>query len=114
MLSVIAQRPLLAGLLAAGSPAVFTLRSFEYARAIEDLHERNFLKPAIFARIDPIIIILENLAVAASIGNIAELCYRLGGRVVTAVFTGCEFFFTSGPSLVWLSMDLEHLRFTLE
>ncbi|KAF2174724.1 hypothetical protein K469DRAFT_704846 [Zopfia rhizophila CBS 207.26] len=93
MLSVIAGRPLLAGLLAAGSPAVFALRSFEYARTIEDLHERNFLKPAFFIRLDPVIVILEYLAAAASIGNIVELCYRLGGQVLTAIFTDDQYHF---------------------
>jgi hypothetical protein len=84
MLSVIARRLLLAGFLAAGSPAVFALRSFEYARTIEDLHERNFSKPAFFIRLNPIIVVLEYLAATASIGNIAELCYRLGGQVISA------------------------------
>jgi hypothetical protein len=100
MLSVIVRRPLLAGLLAAGSPAVFTVRSFEYARTIEDLHQRNFLKPEIFTHLDPIIIILEYLAVAASIANLAELCYRLGGRVITALFAGSQYYFSFGHSLV--------------
>ncbi|KAH9203793.1 hypothetical protein DL95DRAFT_320704, partial [Leptodontidium sp. 2 PMI_412] len=66
---------------------------FEYARTVKDLHKRNFSKPAFFIRLDPIIIVLEYLAAAASIGNIAELCYRLGGQVISATFTGSEYTF---------------------
>ncbi|KAF1810847.1 hypothetical protein P152DRAFT_460138 [Eremomyces bilateralis CBS 781.70] len=90
MLSVFAKRPLLSALLAAGSPAVFPLRSFEYTRTIEDLLERDFQKPAIFNDLDPVILVLEYLLAAASVGNIGELCYRLGGRVLSAIFTGDE------------------------
>jgi hypothetical protein len=93
MLSVIARRPFLAGVLAAGSPAVFALRSFEYVRAIEDLHELNFSKPAFFIRLDPIILVLEYLLAAASVGNIVELCYRLEGHVITATFTDKRYTF---------------------
>lgn len=94
MLSVIARRRLLlAGVLAAGSPAVFPLRSFEYVRAIEDLRERRFSKPAFFIRLDPIIVVLEYLLAAASVGNIGELCYRLGGQVITATLAGREYMF---------------------
>lgn len=93
MLSVIARKSLLAGFLAAGSPAVFAFRSFEYARTIEELHERNFSKPALFIRLDPIIVVLEYLAAAVSIGNIVELCYRLGGHVLTTIFVGREYTF---------------------
>jgi hypothetical protein len=91
LLSVIAKRPLLAGLLAAGSPAIFTLRSLEYTRTIKNLQEHNFPEPEFFTRLDPIIIVLEYLAAIASMGNIAELCYRLGGHVLTAIFTGGKY-----------------------
>lgn len=114
MLSVIAQRSLLAGFLAAGSPAVFALRSFEYVRNIEELRERNFSKPKFFIHLHPIIVVLEYLAAAASAGNIAELCYRLGGQAITATLTSKEYTFSFGPSLVSSFMGLEPLRFIIE
>lgn len=85
ILSVIGQRSLLAGLLAAASPAVFASRSFEYVRSLEDLHKHNFPKPAFFTRLDPLILVLEYLLAAASLGNIVELCYRLGAQALTIV-----------------------------
>jgi hypothetical protein len=90
MLFIIAKRPILATLLAAGSPAVFPVRSFEYRRTIEDLLERDFRKPKISTNLDRFILVLEYLLAAASVVNIGELCYQLGGRVLNAIFPGQE------------------------
>ena len=93
ILSIVARRPVLAGLLAAGSPGVFVVRSLEYVSTLKDLHKRNFSKPAFFIRLEPVIIVLEYLLAAASVGNIVELCYRLGGSVLTTTDTGFKFNF---------------------
>jgi hypothetical protein len=69
-------------LLAAGSPAVFVYRSFEYTRAIGDLHERHMERPTFWLRADTAIMLLEFIIAAASIANVAEFAWQLAAEAI--------------------------------
>jgi hypothetical protein len=84
MLFVIARRPVLAVLLAAGSPAVFATRSFEVTdplRLLKDRESRSRL-PNLSSRIEITVMITEYVFALAAIANIITLGYELGVQVV--------------------------------
>jgi hypothetical protein len=83
-IAIVAGRPLLALLLAAGSPAVSVIPSVDHVKDVKEIHERRIHYPGFFKRFNPVIVGLEYVLALVSIANVAELSYRLG---VQAVFT---------------------------
>ena len=83
-IAIVAGRPLLALLLAAGSPAVSIISSVDYFKDVKEIHERRTRHPGILQRFNPVIVGLEYVLALVSIANVAELSYRLGTQ---AVFT---------------------------
>ena len=83
LLFIIARRPLLALCLAAGSPAVFPIRSFDYRDPIGALKEREgrLHPPKIPSGGDAVVMIVEYVVVFAAIANVAMLSYQLGIQV---------------------------------
>jgi hypothetical protein len=84
LLFVIGRRPFLALCIAAGSPAVFPMRSFDNKDPIGLLKDREGrLRPPPLNQIRaPIVMALEYLVVIAAIANIATLGKELGVQVV--------------------------------
>jgi hypothetical protein len=84
LLFVIGRRPFLALCIAAGSPAVFPMRSFDNKDPIGLLkdHEGRLRSPPLSYARAPIIVALEYLVVIAAIANIATLSKELGVQVV--------------------------------
>ncbi|KAK5992081.1 hypothetical protein PT974_05478 [Cladobotryum mycophilum] len=84
LLSVIGKRPFLALCLSVGSPAVQQLRLFQYSKLTEVLDDRNGRFPSAFFSLhtEVIILVIEYLAVFASIANVASLGYQLGFNTV--------------------------------
>jgi hypothetical protein len=96
LLFVIGRRPFLALCIAAGSPAVFAMRSFDYKDPIGLLKDREGRlrpPPLNYARV-PIVVALEYLVVIAAIANIVTLSNELGVQVV------CSF----APQLTYLAL----------
>jgi hypothetical protein len=94
LLFVIGRRPFLALCIAAGSPAVFPMRAFEYKDPIGLLKDREGrIRPPPFNLVRaPIVMALEYLVVIAAVANIATLSKELGVQVV------CSF----APQLTYL------------
>lgn len=92
LLSLVARRPLLAFLLAAGSPAVLPLRAFQYYDPSELLQPRNqgaagFEFPT-YGRLGRITVTLIEYALAiASIANVGGTAHRLGIQTVNSIGT---------------------------
>lgn len=91
MLAIVAQRPLLALLLAAGSPAVLDVRSFGYITAVEDLNDRRMHRPIFIRAAVETVTTLEYLLAVASIANLGELAYRLGSQVILTIAPNAEY-----------------------
>jgi len=84
MLFDLSRRPLLAVLLAAGSPAVFPLRSFEHRDPLAILREREgrIRPPLLPGYVEAIIMVLEYLFALAAISNVVSISWELGRRVI--------------------------------
>ena len=84
LLSVVGRRPLLAILIAAGSPAVFPMRAFENNDPIGLLKDRQGRKPPphLSARGVVAEMIFEYLIVIAAVANIATVSRDLGYQIV--------------------------------
>jgi len=84
MLFDLSRRPLLAILLAAGSPAVFPLRSFEHRDPLAILREREGrLRPPILpSYIEWLIMIFEYVLALAAISNVVSISWELGRRAI--------------------------------
>jgi len=84
MLFDLSRRPFLAVLLAAGSPAVFPLRSFEHRDPLAILRERDgrLRPPVLPGYIEGIIMALEYLFALAAIANVVSISWELGRRVI--------------------------------
>ncbi|KAH8588812.1 hypothetical protein B0O99DRAFT_554606 [Bisporella sp. PMI_857] len=84
MLSVISRRPLLALLLATGSPAVFPRRSFEHRDPIGILREREgrLHPPVLSGFTRALIMVIEYFFTLAAIANVVTISWELGRQVI--------------------------------
>ncbi|KAH8648505.1 hypothetical protein BX600DRAFT_442794 [Xylariales sp. PMI_506] len=91
LLAVVGRRPLLALALAAGSPAVFSIRSFEYIKSIEELQEHYMHRPGFLRRLDPAMSVVELALALLSVANIGELAWQLGATVIFTALPDKEY-----------------------
>lgn len=86
-LCVIAQSPLLALLVATGSPAIFPTRSFKPSRPMKLVKFRpgNIRPREISFHIRNVIMIVEYLVMGLAIANTITLCQQLGFQAVSTV-----------------------------
>lgn len=84
LLFVVGRRPFLALCIAAGSPAVFPMRSFEPKDPLELLKDRKGRKrpPSLSYIKAPMVMALEYVVVVGAIANIATVSKELGVQVV--------------------------------
>ena len=84
LLFVIARRPLLTLLLAAGSPVVVALRPFEYREPVGILREREvrFQSLGFFVGRRALVLVIEYLLVIVAVANVAHISYQLGMGVI--------------------------------
>lgn len=86
-LCVIAQRPLLAFLLATGSPAISPTRSFERSKPMKLVNFRpgNIRPKELSSHVRIIVMIVEYLTTGAVIANTMTLCKQLGIQAVSTI-----------------------------
>lgn len=86
MLSIFARRSILAFLLAAGSPAVFPMRPFEYRNVVKTEQDRTgrFHPPFVGPKKQLLIVLIEYILAGMAVTNVATLGYELGIRSPSA------------------------------
>jgi hypothetical protein len=92
LLAVIGKRPLLAFLLAAASPSVYTSRAFEHRNPREILKDREGRYGVRVRKSRRIIIVIAEYVFAfASLANAATLSWDLGTKAVCSIATEIDF-----------------------
>jgi hypothetical protein len=93
MFFITARRPLLGFLLAAGSPAVFSLRTFQYRSPTDALKEHSGVArfPTHNPVVDTLITVVEYVMALGAITNVALLSYDLGVKSFAAYSLNSEY-----------------------
>jgi len=92
LLTVIGKRPLLAFLLAASSPSVYSSRAFEYRDMREILRDREGRYSVVTRKRRRLfIVVVEYVFVLAALTNAAALSWELGTKTVSSIATEVDF-----------------------
>ncbi|KAK1765830.1 hypothetical protein QBC33DRAFT_542615 [Phialemonium atrogriseum] len=111
MLTVVARRPMLASLLALGSPSVYLSRAFDYCNPKDILEGKNDRltqwRPAGAAK--SAVAMAEYVLAIAAVGNVAHVSYQLGIRSVSSIWSDTVL----GPMIWALLVIVIHVVGTL-